>query len=134
MEVTTQIESYKFWDIVELWGRELLEHEVIISRKLATGIIKEGLRFQSTNPKWLKSNEELLSYPYVGYSAFPGEKPIIIKAETLEHLLSVSSEKIDASKQILESEVVTKNDFKSWLVRTGQSFPRFWFNEEKKQA
>lgn len=25
------VESYKFWDIVALWGRERLEHDVIIA-------------------------------------------------------------------------------------------------------
>ena len=125
------IESYKFWDIVELWGRERLEHDVVISKELAIGIIKDGLKFQSTDPNWLNSSEELLSYPYVGYSAVPGEKPIIIKAEVLEHLLAVSRDDIDASKLILQDEAVSKNDFKSWLVRTGQSFPNFWFYNEK---
>ncbi|MDH5387750.1 MAG: hypothetical protein OEY06_04805 [Gammaproteobacteria bacterium] len=65
------IESYKFWDIVELWGRERLEHDVVISKELSIGIIKDGLKFQSTDPNWLSSSEELLSYPYVGYSAVP---------------------------------------------------------------
>ena len=128
-----EIESYKFWDIVELWGRENLEHETITSKKLAVGIVKDGLRFQSTNPKWLNPSEEFLSYPYVGYSAHPGEEPVVLKAEILEHLLSVSSGKVEASKQILQSEAVTKYDFKTWLVKTGQSFPKFWFSEEQRE-
>lgn len=131
MDSTIEVESYKFWDIVKLWGRERLEHDVIMSRRLAIGIIKEGLRFQSTDPKWLKPSEELLSYPYIGYSAIPGEEPIIIKADALEHLLAVSRNKEEASKQILCEEVVTKHDFMSWLVRTGQTFPDFWFFNDK---
>ena len=126
MDLSKEIDTYRFWDIVELWGRELLEHDVIVSRKLALGIIKEGLRFQSTDPKWLEPSEELMSYPYVGYSAIPGENPIIIKAEVLEHLLAVSAEKEDASKLIMHNEVIRRADFKAWLVRTGQSFPGFW--------
>ena len=122
-----EIESYKFWDIAELWARERLEHEVIVSRRLAEASIKEGLRFQSVDPKWMESSEELCSYPYVGYSAIPGENPVIIKAGVLEHLLSVAGDKEEASKQILKDEFVTKADFKVWLVRTGQSFPEFWF-------
>jgi hypothetical protein len=124
------IESYKFWDIVELWGREQLIHEILIAKRLAVGVVKEGLRFQSTNPKWLSSETELMTYPYVGYSARPGESPIILKADVLEHLLSVASEKVDASKLALQNEVVTKHDFKAWLVRTGQSFPKFWYVNE----
>lgn len=125
------IDSYKFWDIVSLWGREELEHDVLVSRKLAVGIIKEGLRFQSIDPNWLKPSEELLSYPYVGYSSLKGEPPIIIKAEVLEHLLAIATKKIDASKQILTDEAVKKVDFKAWLIRTGQAFPDFWLANEK---
>ena len=125
-----EIESYKFWDVVELWGKEQLVHELLVAKKLAIGVVKEGLRFQSTNPKWLSSETELMSYPYVGYAAHPGEKPVILKAEVLEHLLSVASDKTEASKQLLQNEIVTKHDFKSWLVKTGQSFPEFWFEKE----
>jgi len=124
------IESYKFWDIVILWGRERLVHDVVISKELAVGIVKEGLRFHSTDPNWLSPVEELLSYPYVGYSAVPGEKPVIVKADVLEHLLAVSVDKVDASKLILQDEVVSKNDFKFWLTRTGQSLPIFWFSND----
>jgi len=127
MNINTQVESYKFWDIVKLWGRETLEHDVIIARKLAKGIIKDGLRFQSSNPKWLNPEEELLSYPYVGYTAIAVEGPIIIKADVLAHLMNIAEEKADPSKLILKDETVLKSDFKKWLVRTGQSFPDFWY-------
>jgi len=30
----------------KLWGRETVEHDVIIMRKLAQGIIKNGFKFQ----------------------------------------------------------------------------------------
>ena len=125
------IDSYKFWDVVKLWGREELEHDVLVSRKLAVGIIKEGLRFQSTDPNWLKPSEELLSYPYVGYTSLKGEPPIIIKAAVLEHLLAVASKKLDTSKQILTDESVKKSDFETWLIRMGQAFPDFWFSNKK---
>ena len=125
-----EIESYKFWDIAELWGKEQLMHELLVAKRLAVGVVKEGLRFQSADPEWLSSETALRSYPYVGYSAYPGDKPIVIKAEVLEHLLSIASGKNEASKQILQNEVVTKNDFKSWLVKTGQPFPEFWFEKE----
>ena len=44
------VESFRFWDVVALWARERLEHESLIARVLATGIIRDGLRFQSTEP------------------------------------------------------------------------------------
>ena len=129
MDINTQVESYKFWDIVKLWGRETLEHEVVVARKLATGVVKSGLRFQSTNPKWLNSTEELLSYPYIGYTSIATDGPIIIKAGVLAHLINVAEEKTDPSKLVLKDEVVLKEDFRKWLVRTGQSFPKFWYGE-----
>lgn len=64
-----EIGSFKFGDIVRHWGRERLVHEVIIVRELARGIIREGLRFQSVNPRWTKSSETFRGYPLVGYSA-----------------------------------------------------------------
>ncbi len=41
------VESYKFWDVVSLWGRETLEHDVLVAKKLANGVIKQGLWMQS---------------------------------------------------------------------------------------
>jgi hypothetical protein len=124
------VESYKFWDVVSLWGRESLEHDVLVARKLANGVVKQGLRFQSKNPMWMDSRDELLSYPYVGYTVIESEGPIILKAATLAHLINVAEEKEDPSKIILTDEAVLKSDFKKWLVRTGQGFPKFWYGEE----
>jgi hypothetical protein len=122
------VESYKFGDIVKLWGRERLAHDVIVARELAKGIIQEGLRFQSINPKWVKSSVEFRCYPYVGYVAREGDKPAIIRAETLEHLLRVLREAIDPDMRILGEEFVTKTDFRNWLVHTGRALPAFWFD------
>jgi hypothetical protein len=123
------VESYKFWDVVNLWGRETLEHDVMVARRLANGVIKQGLRLQSKNPKWMDSNDELLSYPYIGYTVIESEGPIILKAVTLAHLINIAEEKEDPSKIILSDEAVLKSDFTNWLVRTGQSFPKFWYGE-----
>jgi hypothetical protein len=123
------VESYKFWDVVKLWGRETLEHDVLVARRLANGIIKQGLRFQSKNPKWMDSKDELLAYPYIGYTVIESEGPIILKAVVLAHLINVAEEKTDPSKIILTDEAVLKSDFSNWLIRTGQSFPKFWYVE-----
>jgi hypothetical protein len=128
------VESYKFWDVVSFWGRERLVHEVIVARELARGIVRDGLRFQSSNPQWLKSSGELKGYPYIGYTAVQGEKPLILRAETLEHLLGVMRETVDPSKIILTNEYVTKTDFRKWLVRTGQSLPVFWFADTERMV
>ncbi len=36
------VESFKFGDVARIWGRERLEHEVVIGRELARGVIQEG--------------------------------------------------------------------------------------------
>lgn len=126
------VEGYKFADIVRLWGRERLVHEVIVARELARGIIQEGLRFQSINPKWVKSSAEFRRYPYVGYVAREGGKPAIIRAETLEHLLGVMREAVDPDLRLLSEEFVTKSDFRDWLVHAGRPLPAFWFDEHER--
>ena len=134
MDLGAAIESYKFGDIAAHWGRERLVHEVVVSRELARGIVTEGLRFQSGDPKWLKSSEPFRGYPYIGYCARPGDKPIVIRAEALEHLLAVMREAVDPDMRILSKEIVTKNDFRSWLVHTGRPLPRFWFGDEERAS
>jgi hypothetical protein len=129
MNEGTKVESYKFWDVVKLWGRETLEHDVLIARRLANGVIKQGLRFQSKNPKWMNPEDELLSYPYIGYTVIQSEGPIILKAATLAHLINIAEEKEDPSEFILSDESVQKSDFTNWLMRTGQSFPKFWYGK-----
>ena len=121
------VESYKFWDVVSLWGRERLVHEVLVAKELIKGIICDGLRFQSDDPKWMQASENFRAYPYVGYSANQDELPIVIKAKVLQHMLSVVQEDAEPSRVIIGSEHVTKSDFQKWLVRTGKSFPKFWF-------
>jgi hypothetical protein len=121
------VESYKFRDAVMLWARERLVHEVIVGRELAKGIIRDGLRFQSINPKWLKSSEAFRRYPYIGYVARESDKLVLIRAEALEHLLAADREAVDPELEILSEEFVTKSDFRNWLVRTGMPMPAFWF-------
>jgi hypothetical protein len=123
------IESYKFWDVVSLWGKEILEHDVLVAKKLANGVIKQGLRMQSKNPEWMNSKNELLSYPYIGYTVIESEGPIISKAVALAHLINITEETEEPSKIILNDKAVLKSDFKKWLVRTGQSFPEFWYGK-----
>lgn len=128
------VESLKFRDLVTLWARERLMHEVLVAREIARGIICDGLRFQSIDPKWLKSGVAFRGYPYVGYAARAGAKPIIIRAEALEHLLAVMREAADPSSAILSEERVTKADFRDWLVHTGRSFPAFWFDSSERHV
>ncbi len=134
METFYEVERFKFSDIVTHWGRERLVHDVLVARELARGIIREGLRFQSVDPKWTKPTETFRGYPLVGYSARQGLPPIMIRAEALEHLLSVERESKDPEMRVLHSEYVTKDDFREWFVHTGRSLPAFWFGQEERYA
>ena len=61
-----QIESYKFWDIVTLWAKEQLESEELVTRALAKGVIRDGLKLQSVNFEVI---EEILVKAYArGFS------------------------------------------------------------------
>ncbi len=77
----------------------------------------------------MDSKDDLLSYPYIGYTVIESEGPIILKAAILAHLINVAEENEEPSKIILTDEAALKSDFKKWLVRTGQSFPKFWYGK-----
>ena len=134
MQPTQLVESYKFWDIVTLWGKELLQHDSLVAKALAAGVVRDGLRLQSRDPKWVKAGDELRGEPYLGYSADQKQRPVIIKARVLEHLQNVTRTGADVSRDLLWQEFVTKADFKDWLVRTQQPLPSFWFGDEERGA
>ena len=131
MDPTQLVESYRFWDVVSLWAREALQHEVVIAKALARGVIRDGLRMQSADPKWFRSESELRGYPYVGYCATPRGKPVILKADALEHLLAIVRESAEPSSSLLHELFVTKQAFRTWMYDTGQSLPSFWFTPEE---
>jgi hypothetical protein len=124
------IDSYKFSDVVRLWARERLVHEVIVGRELARGVVAEGLRVESANPKWLKTSESFRGYPYIGFSAIANAAPIVIRAAALEHLLTVARGATDPVMSLLCEEFVTRDAFKTWLLQTRRTLPLFWFASE----
>jgi hypothetical protein len=121
------LETYRFWDVASLWARERLEHEQVIARALARGIIVDGLRCQSIDARWMKSDRSLTGYPYVGYTAKPDSPMVILRAEALEHLLSIVRAGAEPSRAALSEEFVTRADFEAWLAATSQPLPSFWF-------
>jgi hypothetical protein len=127
------IDSFKFTDVMRHWARERLTHEVVIARELAQGIIKEGLRFQSVDPKWTQATDSLRGQPLVGYST-RSQLPILIRPEALTHLQAVASETTDPDALLLRDEFVTKDDFRKWLVHTGRSMPAFWFGVNERSG
>lgn len=127
-----EVESFKVADIVRHWARERLVHEVIVGRELARGIIREGLRCNSVDPKWAEPTTEFRGSPLVGFAARQEHPPVILRETALEHLLAVAREAVDPDLRLLGDEVVTRNDFRVWLVKTGRSLPRFWFGQEER--
>ncbi len=132
MTPSQMVESYKFWDVVTLWARERLEHEIVVARALARGVVIDGLRVQSVDPRWVKQDQSLSGYPYVGYVAAPGGIPVLLRAETLEHLLSVARSAAEPRAALLGSEFVMRSDFLHWLLATSQPLPEFWFSPEER--
>ena len=63
MQPTQLVESYKFWDIVTLWGKELLQHESLVAKPLAACVVCDGLRLQSRDAKCVKAGDELRGEP-----------------------------------------------------------------------
>lgn len=137
MSTSQLVESYRFWDVVSLWSRELLEHEDIVARSLARGIIRDGLRFLSVDPKWIntgKAEVEFRGYPYVGYCAKPNDQMIVLRVESLEHLLSIVERAEIPTRALLHDLFVSRDDFLNWLQSTKQSPPAFWYGNEAYKA
>jgi len=133
MQVSQMVESYRFWDVATLWAKEMLEHEDIIARALARGIIRDGLKFQSVDTRWIdKTDMKFRGDPYVGFVAKPEGELQVIRAEALEHLLKIVRTAKTPSRKMLQEEFVLKKDFKAWLMETGQSLPFFWFMDNEK--
>ena len=130
MTARHQVESFRFWDIVTLWAKEELESEEIVARALAKGIIRDGLRLNSTDLRWVKGKASALALngqPYVGFCAKPGGELCVLRAEALEHLLGVVREARRPSRKVLHNEFIFRDDFRRWLRNTKQPLPAFWF-------
>ena len=130
MTARHQVESYKFWDIVTLWAKEELESEEVIARALAKGIIRDGLRLNSTDLRWIKgkaSGLALNGQPYVGFCAKPGGDLCVLRAEALDHLLAIVRQARRPSRKMLRDEFIFRDDFRRWLRSTKQPLPAFWF-------
>ena len=128
MNAGHHVESYRFWDIVIQWARETLQHEHVIARALAKGVLRDGLRAQSVDPKWANQGTfELRGLPLVGYVAKAGCLPIFVRSSALNHMTAVVEKAATPDPQLLFEEFVTKQDFGTWLHQAGISLPGFWF-------
>ena len=84
------VESYRFWEVATQWAQDLLQHEHVIARVLARGVVRDGLRVQSVDPRWTNPGTfELRGGPLVGYVASEGVLPIFIRMSGWYHLRAV---------------------------------------------
>jgi len=130
MNARHQVESFRFWDIVTLWAKEELESEEVVARTLAKGVVRDGLRLNSTDLRWVKGKASALALngqPYVGFCAKPGGELCVLRAEALEHLLAVVREARRPSRKALREEFICRDDFRRWLRSAKQPLPAFWF-------
>ena len=131
-----RIESHKFWDVVTLWAKERLEHETLVARALATAVVRDGLMLHSTDPRWVKAQGgkfELRGTPYVGYDPSGAGEVMVLKTETLEHLLAVVRSAREPSRARLSDEFIFRSDFARWLIWSGEPWPEFWFPQGQEQ-
>ncbi len=97
--------------------------------RLARGIVRDGLPFQSIDTGWMERREPVFrGDPCVGFVARPDGPILVLRAEALEHLLSIVRTARKPSRKIRKDEFVLKDDFKKWLIETGQYLPSFWFS------
>lgn len=128
MVLSQHVESFRFWDVVEQWAQERLEHEHVVARAMARGVVRDGLRLQSVDPQWVNQGTfELRGAPLVGYVAREGCLPIFIRSSALVHLRHVVERAATPDRQVLTEEFVTKQDFPTWLAHSRLPVPSFWF-------
>lgn len=126
--LSRHVESYRLWEVVAQWARERLEHETVVARVLAKGVLREGLRVQSVDPRWLNVGSfELRGVPLVGYVAREGDLPIFLRSSALAHLQAIVERAAVPEPQLLADEFIQKPDFYAWLVRSHIRPPSFWF-------
>jgi len=98
-----------------LWAKEELKSEELVARALAKGVVRDGLRLNSTDLLWVKGKASALALdgqPYVGFCAKPGGELCVLRAEALEHLLAVVREARRPSRKALREEFIFRDDFR----------------------
>ncbi len=56
---------------------------------------------------------------------------MVLRAEALEHLLSIVRKAEPPSRQTLHEEFIFRDDFKKWLIWSKFSLPAFWYGNEE---
>jgi len=126
--LSRHVESYRLWEVVSQWARERLQHEHVVARVLAKGVIREGLRVQSVDPRWLNVGSfELRGAPLAGYVSREGDLPIFLRTTALRHLQAIVERAAVPEPELVADEFITKQDFYAWLIRSRILPPSFWF-------
>src|SRR4051812_3116313 len=127
MLLSQQVESYRFWDIVTQWAAEKMQNEQVVARVIAKGVIRDGLRLQSVDPKWTSPGTfELRGAPLVGFVAREGALPVFLRASALKHLRGIVEAAATPDPRALFEEFITKQDFAAWIAHARLEPPRFW--------
>ncbi|QJW84909.1 hypothetical protein HK414_18980 [Ramlibacter terrae] len=135
MLLSQHVESYRFWEVVIQWAQERLQHEHVVARALAKAVVRDGLRVQSVDARWLTPGTfELRGAPLVGYVAGEGMLPVFIRATALTHLRSIVERAATPQPEALFEEFMAKQDFHVWLTRCGFVLPAFWFGAEARRG
>ena len=124
------VESYRFWEVATQWAQDRLQHEHLIARVMSRGVIRDGLRMQSVDPRWTDPGTFELRGPIVGYVGRQGALPIFIRMSALNHLRAVVEQAVVPDPHQLFEEFVTKQDFGAWLEQQGLEKPAFWFGAD----
>ena len=127
MVLSQYVESYRFWEVVTQWAQERLQHEHVVARALARGVVRDGLRVQSVDPRWTNPGTFELRGPIVGYVAREGVLPIFIRSSALNHLCAIVEHAAVPDPNLLFEEFITKQDFGAWLKHNEWMPPAFWF-------
>jgi len=124
------VETYRFDDVVALWARERLEHDIVVARVLARAVVCDGLRAQSIDGRWANPPHkpvEFHGYPYIGYTARPGSPMSVLRSSALNHLMAVVERGRKPDLGWLHEEFIHRDDFRRWLLEQKLPLPRFWF-------
>jgi hypothetical protein len=54
---------------------------------------------------------------------------VLLRADALEHLLSVVRIAAEPLRDALSEEFVSRQDFRAWLEATQHALPSFWFDQ-----
>ena len=135
MFLSQHVESFRFWDVVNQWAQEQVVHEHVVARAMAKGVLRDGLRMQSVDPRWTHPGTfELRGAPLVGYVAREGVLPVFIRVSALSHMRQIVERGAQPDPKLLFEEFVTKQDFGAWLARERLPVPHFWFAVAQREA